>query len=31
MKNILEKQCKKIKAYWTYDKEEYVVTEDVRE
>ena len=31
MKNIVEKQYKKIKAHWTSYKEEYVVTEDVRE
>ena len=31
MNNIVEKQYKKIKAHWTCYKEEYVVTEDVRE
>ena len=31
MKNIVEKQYKKIKAHRTSYKEEYVVTEDVRE
>ena len=31
MKNVVKKQCKKIKAQWTSYKEEYVVTEDVRE